>query len=434
MRILLVNPLREGRGQTAVRFMNATPLALPLLKSLTPDDVEVRIVDENIEPLDFEEPYDLVGVTVMLHVSQRAIEIASEFKKRGAKVVFGGFFPSLWPEQALPYVDAIVSGEAEYVWRDLVEDARRNRLKKIYRADRLADLRDVPFIPKRFYTDQESYHVETTRGCPYHCDYCSVTTFYGNKFRHRIVDAVVKQVAECNDRFIFFVDDNITANPKYAKEVFRAIAPLKVSWSGQFSINFARDEELLDIAADAGCRMLFCGLETLNSDCLEEVGKEWASPAQYPEYIRRIRARNIGVYGSFMFGFEHDKPDVFRRTLDFCEENKVDLALFGAMYPREGSKTYQKLKAEGRIFEGNTKKANGQYATYIPKNMKTEELDEGLRWIWKEFFSKRSIKARLGNHLENTNFLRDGKGTGQMSTSELMVGLNMAFKAAVTDF
>lgn len=432
MRILLVNPLREGRGQTAVRFMNATPLALPLLKALSPDDVQVDLVDENIEPVDFDTPYDLVGVTVMLHVSQRAIEIANEFRKRGVQVVFGGFFPTLSPDKALPHVDAIVSGEAEYVWRDVVEDARRRKLKKIYRAPKQSDLKDIPFIRKDYFTDQESYHVETTRGCPYHCDYCSVTTFYGRKFRHRQIDDVVKQVAECSNRFIFFVDDNITANPKYAKEVFKAIAPLKVSWSGQFSINFAKDGELLDLAAESGCRMLFAGLETLNSDCLAEVGKNWAVPSKYPEFIKQVHDRNIGVYGSFMFGFENDTKEVFQRTLDFCEENQIDLALFGAMYPIEGSDAYKMLKAEGRIFENNSKKFNGQYATYIPKNMTPEELNEGLRWIWKEFFSKRSIRKRLGSHLEQTNFMNGSRD--RLSTSEVMVALNMAFKAAVVDF
>ncbi len=434
MRILLINPIREGRGQTAVRFMNATPLALPLLKALTPTDIEVKIIDENIEPLNFEEPFDLVGVTVMLHVSGRAIEIASEYRKRGTPVVFGGFFPTLWPEKALPYVDAIVSGEAEYVWKDVVTDAQKNQLKKVYRAQKQSELKDIPFIPKQHFTEQESYHIETTRGCPYHCDYCSVTTFYGNKFRHRQVDDVVRQVAECRDRFIFFVDDNITANPKYAKEVFRAIAPLKVSWSGQFSINFAKDDELLDLAALSGCRMLFAGLETLNADCLKEVGKEWAVPAKYPEFIQRVHDHTIGVYGSFMFGFENDTRDVFKRTLEFCEENRIDLALFGAMYPIEGSQTYKKLKEEGRIFEANSKKCNGQYATYLPKNMTPEELNDGLRWIWKEFFSKRSIKQRLGDHLKNTNFMGGGSAFGQLSTSEVMVALNMAFKAAVVDF
>lgn len=434
MKILLVNPLREGRGQSAVRFMNATPLALPTLKALTPDDIEVKIIDENIEPLNFDESYDLIGVTVMLHVSQRAIEIAQEFRKRGSQVVFGGFAPTLWPDKSLPYVDAIVSGEAEYVWKDVIEDAKHRRLKKIYRGQKMADLKDVPFIKKDFYTEQESYHVETTRGCPYHCDYCSVTTFYGNKFRHRCVDDVVKQVAECHDRFIFFVDDNITANPKYAKEVFKAIKPLNVSWSGQFSINFAKDDELLDLAAAAGCRMLFVGLETLNSDCLGEVGKEWAKPSKYPELIRKVHDRNIGVYGSFMFGFEHDNKDVFKKTLDFCEDNHIDLALFGAMYPIEGSNAYKMLKKEGRIFEGNSKKFNGQYATYEPKNMTSEELNEGLQWIWKEYYSKRSIKHRLKDHVGNTNFLAGSTNSADLSTSELMVGLNMAFKAAVVDF
>ena len=175
MRILLINPKRAGRGQASIRYMNATPLALPILKALTPEDIEVRIIDENHAYIPYDEHWDLVGITVMLHVSPSAIEIAKIFRSRGIKVAFGGFFPTLNYDDAREHVDSVIAGEAEYVWNDVISDLRRNQLQPYYKAQQLIDLKDIPFIKKEFFSEQdEFYHIETTRGCPYNCSFCAV--------------------------------------------------------------------------------------------------------------------------------------------------------------------------------------------------------------------------------------------------------------------
>ena len=184
-------------------------------------------------------------------------------------------------------------------------------------------------------------------------------------------------------------------NPKYAKELFREIIPLKIKWSGQFSLNNARNKEVMELAAESGCQFLFTGIESIISSNLKAVDKNWARPEQFSEWIHMTHDVNIGIYGSFMFGFEDDTPDVFRRTLDFCEENHIELGLFSALFPIAGSKFYQQLKSENRIFETDSTRFNGQFSTFHPKNMTFKQLDEGLRWIWQEFYSKRSIKHRL---------------------------------------
>ena len=433
MKLLLINPKRVGRGQSSIRYMNTTPLALPTLKALTPDDVEVKIVDENYEDIPYDEKWDLVGITVMIHVSPAAIEIAKKFRQQGIKVAFGGFFPTLWYGDARDHVDTVVAGEAEYIWKDVIRDLNKNQLKPYYRAGQLIDLKDIPFIKKEFFTEQsEAYHVESTRGCPYNCDFCAVTNFYGAKFRHRPIDHVVRQLEEFKGESIFFVDDNIMGNPKYTRELFKAIIPLKIKWSAQYSLNHAEDQELMELAAESGCQFLFTGIESLSLENLQSVNKKWAKPEKFKEWIEKTHDAGIAVYGSFMFGFEDDGPDVFKKTLDFCEENAIELALFSALFPIKGSKFYQKLEAENRIFETDYTKFNGQYSTFHPKKMTSAQLDDGLRWIWKYFYSKKSIKTRLARLLQKENQKTDT--TGYPSTAEVLRALNMAYKVAVEDF
>tara|TARA_B100000959_G_C14958949_1_gene614946 strand:+ start:359 stop:1663 length:1305 start_codon:yes stop_codon:yes gene_type:complete len=434
MKILLINPKDVGRGQASVRFMASTPLGLNILAALAPEEDSVKIINENYRDIPYEEEVDLVGITSMLHASGRALDIAKKFRSRGVKVVMGGFFVSLWPQKAEDHVDSIVIGEAENVWNTLLEDFRSGKLKKRYQTSSFADLSNVPFISKKWFANEECYHVETSRGCPFHCDFCCVTRFYKGTLRHRPIADVVRQIHECSDKMIFFVDDNIAINKKYAKELFKALTPLKISWSGQFSINAANDDELLTLCAKSGCKLLFTGFETLNSKNLDDVDKSWMDTEKFPGLIENIHKHGIGVYGSFMFGFEKDTSDIFHQTLMFCEENKLDLALFSAIFPVDGSKFHKQLKAENRIFEKDSSKFNGQHSTFKTKNMTSRELDDGLRWIWKEFYSKPSMKKRVGHMLDKRKKSTLSTQRNNLSAEEVMIAVNTAFRVAVTDF
>ncbi len=433
MRILLVNPKRVGRGQAAVSLMNATPLALLIVKALTPEDIEVRLIDENHQEIPYNEHWDLVGITVMLHVSPSAIDISQKFRSRGIKVLFGGFYPTLNYEEAKPHADSIVAGEVENIWHEVINDLSKNSLKPYYKADKQIDLKDIPFIKKEFYSKNDDfYNIETTRGCPYNCDFCSVTTFYGAKFRHRPIEHVIRQLEELKGKMFFFVDDNIMGNPDYARKLFQAMIPLKVIWCGQFSLNHATNHEVMSLAAESGCQFLFTGIESLSQDSLKSVDKKWAKADKFEQWIRMTHDAGIGVYASFMFGFEDDDPGVFSRTLDFCESNEIELALFSALFPIEGSHFHDQLEAAGRIFETDATKFNGQYSTYHPKNMSSEELENGLRWLWQTYYSKPSIKKRLAGLMKKQPPATDSHGFP--NTSALMMSLNMAFKVAVEDF
>jgi radical SAM superfamily enzyme YgiQ (UPF0313 family) len=403
------------------------------LKALTPDNIEVRIADENFEAINYDEHWDLVGITVMVHLLPSAIEVAGKFRERGTKVAFGGFFPTLWHDDVRDYVDTVVAGEAEYIWQDVIRDLQEKQLKPYYRARQLIDLKDVPFIKREFFSeDSDTYQCESTRGCPYNCDYCSVTTFFGKKFRHRPIDHVVRQLEELQGKAIVFADDNIMADPKYSRELLKAIIPLKIIWGAQSSINRAEDRELMELAAESGCLFLFTGFESLSLENLQSVNKGWANPKRFKEWIKATHDVGIAIYGSFMFGFEGDGPDVFRRTLDFCEENEIELALFSALVPLIGSKFYQQLKAENRFFETDYAKFDGQYATFHPKKMTSEQLEDGLRWIWQNFYSKKNIKNRLASVLEKEKPKTDNKG--RPNSTLALLALNTAFEVAVEDF
>lgn len=437
MKVLLINPRISGRGQASVKYMNSVPLALPTLASLTPPGIEVAIIDENTQDIDYNQPVDLVGITVMLHLAPQACRIAGEFRRRGIPVVMGGFYPTLWPEKALPHADAIAVGEGEPLWRRILDDAGRGTLQRRYESAGYIDLKDVPFISKKIVQHLDFYHTETSRGCAHQCDYCSVTKFYRGTVRQRPIGDVVAQVAEFSEKMIFFVDDNIAGNRIYVKKLLRELIPLKISWSGQFTLNGADDEEFLSLARQSGCKFLFCGIETLSEEGLREVNKGWANPKKYGELIRKVHDAGIAVYGSFMFGFDADHKDVFERTLEFAEENRIELALFSAMSPGEGSELYRRLVRENRLFETDLSKYNGQYAVFHPAHMSAGELDEGLRWIWKQFYSRTGIKKRIGHYfpaiahvdkpLESVNYR-------EFTMEELMLALNVAFKVAVSDF
>jgi radical SAM superfamily enzyme YgiQ (UPF0313 family) len=369
----------------------------------------------------------------MLHVSPSAIGIAQKFRARNIPVAFGGFFPTLNYDEARGHVDSVIAGEAEHVWADVIRDVQRKQLQPYYKAPRLIDLQDVPFIKREIFpADADSYQIETTRGCPYNCDFCSVTTFYGAKFRHRPIDQVVRQIEELKDKFLFFVDDNITGDPAYARDLFREMIPLKIHWSGQFSLNNAENAEIMALAAASGCQFLFTGIESLSQDNLQDVGKRWAKSDKFVEWIRMTHDAGIGVYGSFMFGFEGDDRDVFQRTLDFCEQNEIELALFSALFPIKGSHFYQKLQNEGRLFETDATRFNGQYSTFHPRNMSSDELDSGLRWLWRQYYSKPSIKRRLSRWMLHAP--PDPGHDALPNTTAVLLELNMAFKVAVEEF
>ncbi len=375
------------------------PLSLAMVAAITPPEVEVSITDENVTVIDFQKETDLVGITAMTITVQRAYDIADTFRAKGVKVILGGSHPSALPEEASQHADAVVIGEAEGIWPNVIEDFKANKLQRIYSQSERPSLLNLP-IPRRDLFAGGSYYfrntISATRGCPFACSYCSVTSFFGHTYRRRPVEKILKEIETIKHRkFIGFVDDNIVGNPKFAKELFRAMVPYKIKWAAQASITIAKDDELLKLAAESGCIILLIGFETLSQAGLEALGKKVNVVDEYETAIKKIHSYGIAIHGFFILGLDEDNEDVFERTLRFTREMRLESAQFAWPVPYPGTALSESLDKAGRVVT----KDWSQYKSNIvfePKLMSREVLQKGHDWVWREFYSLPSIWRRVG--------------------------------------
>jgi radical SAM superfamily enzyme YgiQ (UPF0313 family) len=398
----LIDPAYEhpfiSHTQKVIKNIWFARLTLTTLAALTPQDIEVKITDENVEPIDFEEDVDLVGVTGMLMHASRAYQIALKFRQRGIPVVMGGPHASSLPLEVKEHVDAVVIGEAEDVWKGLIEDLKKGYLKPFYKADTYCSMKGFP-PPRLDLLRKDAYMtincVQTTRGCPHRCDFCHVTHFFGKTYRCRPVEEVIDEVRALEGEFVVFVDDNIAGNRAYAKELFVRLKPLKKKWASQASVTLTRDPELLRLAAESGCVSLFLGIESLSSENLQEVNKGFNQVQQFEEAIRALHDHDIMIVAGFIFGLDHDDEGVFERTLRFCERNRIELPSFFILTPLPGTPLFQRMDAEKRLLHKDWAKYNGATVVFKPKLMTEETLQRGFNWVCQEAYSWGSILKRV---------------------------------------
>lgn len=375
------------------------PLNLCTLAGLTPSDIEVSLCDENNSEIDFSAEYDLVGITSMTGTAPRMYQIADTFRARGVPVVLGGSHVSALPEEALEHADAAVVGEAEETWPLLIRDFQAGKMKPLYRGEHQPDLCNIP-LPRRKILKPGGYYytntVQTTRGCPFDCSFCSVTKMFGGKYRFRPVDEVLDEIANLNGlNVIGFTDDNIMANKNRSMELFERLRELKIVWGGQATIFNLDDEELLDSAYQSGCRALFLGLESTSPESLKDANKDKINdPRRYLEIIGKLNKRKIRLLGSFVFGFDNDTESVFEETVEFAIKAKLTLAQFSVLTPFPGTDLYRKLDDEGRIFTKDWSKYYQGEVVFHPAKMSAETLRRGQKWAWDKFYQHRSIIKR----------------------------------------
>jgi radical SAM superfamily enzyme YgiQ (UPF0313 family) len=408
MKILLISPSVKPAEKTNKQMM-MPQLALFILQGLTPKEHQVTTVDEEAEDIDLERECDLVGISFMTASAPRAYWIAQEFKKRGKTVVLGGVHPTLLPDEALPYGDSVVIGEAEGVWAELLEDYQNGRLKKIYHNPR-PDL--SKYVPKDFskITKRRLFDlvpIMTSRGCPYHCDFCCVTDLFGKEIRHVPVKNIVRDIRESGRKNFMFLDDNIIGHPKYAKELFAALNPLRISWVGQASISIlVNDDELLKLAAESGCKGLFLGLESVKEAQMNSLRKSFKSLEGLENALKKMRKAGIFAHASMIFGFDEDTKEVFDDTVKFLIKNKVHTVSFNVLTPYPGTKTFQKMKDEGRLLTNDWKYYDHSTVVFQPTNMSPYELMVGKIKSRKKFYSAWSIFIRLfGNFSHAMSYL-----------------------------
>jgi radical SAM superfamily enzyme YgiQ (UPF0313 family) len=375
------------------------PLGLAMVAAVTPPEIEVSLTDENVTDIDFQKEIDLVGITALTVTAPRAYEIADNFRARGAKVILGGAHPSVLPEEASQHADAVVIGEAEGIWPSLINDFKESKLKRVYRQSERPSLVNLP-IPRRDLFAKGAYYVtntiSTTRGCPYSCSFCSVTSLFGRAIRCRPVEEVLREIETLNQKeFIVFVDDNIVGNPKYAEELFHALIPYKIKWVSQASVTVAKNDELLKLAAASGCLDLFIGFETLSPANLAAVGKKVNTVDEYETVVKKIHSHGIAIHGFFILGLDEDDEEVFERTLHFAQKMRLESAQFAWPVPYPGTAFYESLDKTGRIVT----KDWAQYESNVvfePRLMSREVLHQRRDWVWRKFYSLPSIWSRVG--------------------------------------
>ncbi|OGW59493.1 MAG: hypothetical protein A2V83_10270 [Nitrospirae bacterium RBG_16_64_22] len=415
MRIRLINPLVPYSMLGGDFYFRLPTLGLLKVAALTPPEHTVDIVDEKVEALDLDEPVDLVGITAMTPAAYRAYALADHYRSKGVPVIMGGMHATKCPEEALEHCDAVVQGEAEGVWPQVLLDAAESRLKKTYRQDGFPSLDHLPIVNWDLYKGKKYlpvHFVETTRGCPYDCDFCSVTDSYGAKFRNRPIDQVERELGTLKPfegRFIlknvvFFVDDIINSRADYSKDLFRRLIPYNLKWLGQATSLVTRDTEMLTLMRRSGCLGVLIGFETLSDTSLSSVGKNFNKPQNYLDIINRLHDHGIGINGSFVFGFDHDDESVFDRTLDFVVKAKLDSCYFSILTPYPGTDLHKKFTDEGRIFDLNWEHYNTNTVVFRPMKMSPEKLMEGYHGLLKGFYTYGSIFKRLWGSGTKTNF------------------------------
>jgi len=365
MRLYLINPsnplvsivkVKESRWN---RYRVWKPLSLMVLAGLTPPEWEISIVDENLGAPDYPtmpRP-DLVGITAFTSQANRAYEVATHFRRLGVPVVMGGIHATMCLDEVLARADSVVTGEAEGIWPQVLEDARRGSLKRRYDGG-LAEMNDVPFARHDLLaTGYALGAIQTTRGCPLNCSFCSVTAFNGAHYRQRPIPDVVREFQLIREKHVLVVDDNlIGTRPQHiarAKDLFRAMAQanLRKEWVAQATINFADDEELLGLAAKAGCRGVFIGFETPAPEGLLELGKKFnlLKGRDIRASVRRIQRHHILVAGSFIMGLDIDKPGIGKRIAEVASQYGVDNLNVLFLTPLPGTRLWDQMKSEGRI-------------------------------------------------------------------------------------
>ena len=423
MKILLISPERKRKKEEAFLF-RLSFLNLPYLAAVTPPDIEVKIIDEAFEEVNFDEKLDLVGLTAQTPVAPRAYQIAAEFKKRGVPVVMGGVHASMLPEEALQHVDAVLVGEAEEVWPDLIEDLRKGQLKRIYQGNGFVDSSKLP-LPRRELLNKKFYFplklLETTRGCPHRCDFCGVSKFFGFRYRNRpiseiereletlfkegqVMNPVLRKILSLfskdlpyflKRRLLYIIDSDVASNKRFCLELLSLLKEFDLRWWGHAPVSVAFDQKLLKGLSQSGCIALNIGFESFSTKNLQTMGKGFNQPSRYAEAVKRIHDQGIGIMGTFIVGLDDDDPGVFQRIIDFCINEKLDWALTFIMSPYPGTDSFKRLEKEGRIFCRDWEKYDSLNAVYQPLLMSPEELEKGMRRIWKEVFSLNSIYKRI---------------------------------------
>jgi radical SAM superfamily enzyme YgiQ (UPF0313 family) len=376
------------------------PLSIAVLSAVTPSRIEKAFFDDRLEPVLYEGPTDLVAITTETYTAKRAYDIAARFRKRNIPVVMGGFHATLATEEVKQHADAVVVGEAEESWPRLLNDFENGTMKREYRNDSFPVTCGI--LPDRSIFTNKRYLkiglVETSRGCLYNCEFCSIYGFFNKTYRNRPIDDIVADIKQSGRKFFFFVDDNVAMDRRRTLELCRALKPLKISWFGQVSIHVSKDDELLRALRNSGCIGVLIGFESFNEANVRQMGKNInLQHADYALAIRRMREYGLIIYGTFVFGYASDTEKDFENVFRFARRNRLYMNAFNHLVPFPGTPLYDRLKMEKKlIHEQWWLMDNYRFGDVVfnPGTLNAEQL-AGLCYHYrKKFFTWPSILYR----------------------------------------
>lgn len=387
MKLTLIKP-NIGRREHSLYVDEGRmePLPLGILAALTPPDVDVVLYDDRMEPIPYDEKTDLVGITVETFTARRAYEISAEFRRRGIPVVMGGMHAMLIPDEVAEHCDALIVGDAEPVWAEMIADFRRGALKQRYDAVQpVCPQGNV--IARRDLFEGKGYLpislLQFSRGCAHRCSFCASSVYFKAHHYCRPVPDVIREIQSQKRKLLFFVDDNIVCNREKAKELFRALIPLKIRWVSQGSMDMLQDPELMELMVKSGCLGLVIGFESISPDCIADMHKytnKKAASEMYREEIAQLRKWGLQTWAAFTVGHDGDTIESIRATCDFAIKNKFTFAAFNILMPYPNTPLYEKLQREGRLlYDGKWwlhPDYRFNYASIVPKNMTPDELTE----------------------------------------------------------
>lgn len=401
MKLTFILPaIGKKKNEKYLKSWLMEPLTIAVLNSLVPNDWEREFYDDRIENINYETDCDLVFITVETYTAKRAYFIANEFRKRGKKVVLGGYHVTLLPEEAMEHADAIMVGNAEKIIDTVLKDFENGNLQKRYTGEACIGYK----MPDRtIYANKMKKYlpislVETGRGCNHNCEFCSIAKYYNSHYIHRDVEDIIAEIKTCKHKVFFLVDDSIFSDKIFARELFTELKKLNIIWTTQITLDIVKDEELLKLMKESGCEMVLIGFESINSENLKQMNKEWTQRlGERDELIEKIHNVGISIYASFVFGFDYDTEESFKETLEFCNKHQFYITAFNHLLAFPNTKTYEDFRKNDRLITDKWWLQEGYTfgtISFKPKNLTPEELKNYCKMYKKKFFSFKSIMRR----------------------------------------
>ena len=405
MRLQIIQPTHyqspSNRLLHKTKKRSVVNLTLPYLAALAPKGFEITLIDEQLTDIDFNAPVDIVAITAWTMNSIHAYEIADRFRLRGVPVLMGGPHVSFHFEEAADHADAVCLGEGEFLWPQMLEDAAGGRLKKFYRTDELHNLKQFrmpryELLDLKPYGFFKTFSVQSSRGCPFRCEFCSERLYLGESYRYRPTEDVIEEIKHTGAKNILFADSNFAGNIPHAMELMEAFIPLHIRWSALWSVHHCKNDAFMDLAKKSGLLHLNIGMESIDSKTLISMNKKANKASEYQQIMEGLRRRGISYSLNFIFGWDTETEDVFSSTFEFLKKNKVPAAYFNILTPDKGTPLYDRMLKENRLTHiDDLGRWPGDKCFIKPKNYSPAILEERVRQLHNAFYSYPSMFSRL---------------------------------------